>query len=178
VREAAAVSTPLGPFFVVAEDGALVRSGFGEAPPLPPGPLAEAAASAVGRYLAGGPLAVFPLRLETSPFYRRVYRALAETTPGELLSYGELARRAGRPGAARAVGRAMAENPLPLFIPCHRVVTADGRLGRYGPAPWKKAALILLEVGEPDLEDRIPRLRAHPDLAAVRLGDLLGDGEP
>jgi len=178
VREAAAVATPLGTFFVVAEDGALVQSGFGEAPPLPPGPLAEAAARAVARYFSGEELKAFPLRLPGPSFYLRVYRELLKTRPGEWLTYGELARRAEKPQAARAVGRAMAQNPLPLFVPCHRVVPASGRLGRYGPAPWKKAALLLLEAGEPNLEDRIPRLRAHPDLASVRLRDLLGDGEP
>jgi len=178
VRQAAAAATPLGPFFVVAEEGVLVQSGFGEAPPLPPGPLAEAAARAVERYFAGERLKAFPLRLPGSPFYARVYRELLKTEPGEWLSYGELARRAGRPKAARAVGRAMAQNPLPLFVPCHRVVPASGRLGRYGLSPWRKAALLLLEAGEPNLEDRIPRLRAHPDLAAVRLRDLLSDGEP
>ena len=177
-REAAAVATPLGTFFVVAEEGALVQSGFGEVPPLPPGALAEAAGEAVARYFAGEALASFPLRPRVSPFYARVYRELSKTRPGEVLSYGELARRAGRPGAARAVGRAMAENPLPLFVPCHRVIPASGRLGGYGLFPWRKAALLLLEAGEPDLEDRLPRLRAHPDLASVRLGDLLGDGEP
>jgi len=178
VREAASVKTPLGPFFVVAEGGYLIKSGFGEAPPLPEGPLAKRAAEAVLSYFAGGELGDFPLKIEAPPFFQRVYRALMKTRPGELVSYAELARWAGRPRAARAVGQAMANNPLPLFVPCHRVVTADGRLGRYGPDPWRKAALILLEAGETDLEDRVPRLRAHPDLAAVRLGDLLGDGEP
>ncbi len=178
MRQAAAVATPLGPFFVVAEDGALVQSGFGEAPPLPPGPLAEAAARAVGRYFAGQPLPAFPFRLAAPSFSQRVYRELLKTEPGEWLTYGELARRAGRPKAARAVGWAMAQNPLPLFVPCHRVVPASGRLGHYGLSPWRKAALLLLEAGEPNLEDRIPRLRAHPDLAAVRLRDLLSDGKP
>ena len=178
MRGAAWVATPLGPFYVVAEGGALVQSGFGEPPPLPPSPLARRAVAAVARYFEGMPLPAFPLRLEGPPFFRRVWETLAMSRPGELLTYGELAARAGRPGAARAVGRAMAENPLPLFVPCHRVVTSGGRLGRYGPATWRKAALLLLEAGKTDLEDRIPRLRAHPDLAAVRLRDLLGDREP
>jgi len=178
LRGAAWVATPLGPFYVVAEGGALVQSGFGEPPPLPPSPLALRAVAAVARYFEGMPLPAFPLWLDGPPFFRRVWETLAATRPGELLTYGELAARAGRPGAARAVGRAMAENPLPLFVPCHRVVASGGRLGHYGPATWRKAALLLLEAGKTDLEDRIARLRAHPDLAAVRLRDLLGDCEP
>jgi methylated-DNA-[protein]-cysteine S-methyltransferase len=53
---------------------------------------------------------------------------------GETVSYGELAEMAGRPGAARAVGGAMARNPVPLFVPCHRVLAAGGRLGGFGGA--------------------------------------------
>jgi len=68
-----------------------------------------------------------------SPFQRRVLETLArEVAYGETVSYGELAEMAGSPGAARAVGRAMATNPIPLVIPCHRVVAAGGRLGGYG----------------------------------------------
>ncbi len=178
MRTAAAVDTLLGSFFVVVESGALVESGFGEPPPLPPGPLAERAVAAVAAYFAGHPLPAFPLRLFGPRFSRRVWGVLAGTRPGEVLTYGALAAQAGRPGAARAVGRAMAKNPLPLFVPCHRVVRAGGVLGAYGSGVWRKAALLLLEAGKTDLEDRVPRLRAHPNLAAVRLRDLLGDGEP
>lgn len=68
-----------------------------------------------------------PLDLEgLPPFHRRVLERLRETRPGDRLSYGMLARLAGSPGAARAVGQAMARNPLPILIPCHRVVASDG----------------------------------------------------
>jgi len=63
-----------------------------------------------------------------SPFARAVLTALLQVPVGSTVSYGELARRAGHPGAARAVGRVMAGNPLPLVIPCHRVVGASGHL--------------------------------------------------
>lgn len=66
-------------------------------------------------------------------FRRRVLDTLArEVGWGETVSYGELAAMAGRPGAARAVGNVMASNPLPLAIPCHRVVASGGRIGGYG----------------------------------------------
>lgn len=64
-------------------------------------------------------------------FQRAVWRAVAEIPFGETASYGEVAMRVGRPGAARAVGYAVGHNPLPLFIPCHRVVASNG-IGGYG----------------------------------------------
>ncbi len=62
------------------------------------------------------------------PFARKVLAALRRVPPGRTVTYGELAARAGRPGAARAVGRIMGANPVPLFVPCHRCLGADGRL--------------------------------------------------
>ncbi len=65
------------------------------------------------------------------PFYRKVWLACARIPKGGVLSYGELARRIGHPGAARAVGTALARNPFAPLVPCHRVIAADGRLGGY-----------------------------------------------
>ena len=59
-------------------------------------------------------------------------RACADIPQGQVATYGQIARAAGSPGAARAVGSAMAANPVPVIIPCHRVVRADGQLGEYG----------------------------------------------
>lgn len=71
---------------------------------------------------------------EIPPFFKRVYRELCKVPAGQTISYAELARRAGSPGAARAVGQAMARNPHPITIPCHRVVASSGKLGGYsGP---------------------------------------------
>lgn len=68
------------------------------------------------------------------PFFARVYHRCRQIGPGETLSYGEIARELGSPGAARAVGQAMARNRVPLVIPCHRVLASGGRLGGYsGP---------------------------------------------
>lgn len=64
-------------------------------------------------------------------FRGRALRACGEIPRGEVITYAELARRAGSPGAARAAGSAMAANPLPVVIPCHRVVRSDGGLGDY-----------------------------------------------
>jgi methylated-DNA-[protein]-cysteine S-methyltransferase len=68
-----------------------------------------------------------------APFPRAVYETLQrEVGWGETVSYGELAEMAGRPRAARAVGNAMSRNPVPIVVPCHRVVAAGGRIGGYG----------------------------------------------
>lgn len=77
-----------------------------------------------------------------TPFRTAVYRALLDVPAGETVTYAELARRAGRPRAARAVGSAMAENPIAVVVPCHRVVRGDGSLGEYGfGTPWKRFLL-------------------------------------
>jgi len=65
------------------------------------------------------------------PFERAVLQALRRIPPGQVRTYGEIARTLGKPSAARAVGTACARNPLPLLIPCHRVVRSDGKLGGY-----------------------------------------------
>src|SRR5262249_34873726 len=70
-----------------------------------------------------------------APFPRAVYETLhRDVRFGETVSYGELAEMAGRPGAARAVGNAMSRNPVPIVVPCHRVVASGGRIGGGGPA--------------------------------------------
>ncbi|MCK4343109.1 MAG: methylated-DNA--[protein]-cysteine S-methyltransferase [Phycisphaerae bacterium] len=79
----------------------------------------------------------FAVRLDfddASPFHVAIWKACRQVRYGKTVSYGELARRAGKPGAARAVGTAMSRNPLPIVVPCHRVLKSDGTLGGYsGP---------------------------------------------
>lgn len=86
-----------------------------------------------------------PLDLRGTPFQRRVWEELRRVPYGQTVAYGELARRVGRPGAARAVGRAVGANPVPIIVPCHRVVGADGSLVGYGGGLEIKAALLRLE---------------------------------
>jgi methylated-DNA-[protein]-cysteine S-methyltransferase len=85
------------------------------------------------------------LELEGTPFQRTVWHALASIPFGETCSYAQLARRVGRPGAARAVGSANARNPVSIILPCHRVVGADGRLTGYAGGVDVKEALLGLE---------------------------------
>ena len=80
-----------------------------------------------------------------SEFQRRVWEELSRVPYGATISYAELAARVGRPGAARAVGRANGTNPIPVVIPCHRVIGADGSLTGYGGGMPLKRALLTLE---------------------------------
>ncbi len=109
-------------------------------------PLIDQALVELHAYLAGR-LRAFetPLDPRGTPFQRRVWAEVARIPYGATASYGEIAARIGRPGAARAVGAANAANPLPLFVPCHRVVGADGALRGYGGGLALKAALLQLE---------------------------------
>lgn len=79
------------------------------------------------------------------PFQRSVLDAAAEITPGEVQTYGAIARRIGSDRAARAVGTALARNPVPLLVPCHRVVPASGGVGGYALGSEVKQALLDLE---------------------------------
>lgn len=79
---------------------------------------------------------------EGSAFQKQVWSELRRIPFGHTISYGELARRVGRPGAARAVGRANATNPVSLVVPCHRVIGANGTLTGYGGGMERKEALL------------------------------------
>ncbi|WP_189431499.1 methylated-DNA--[protein]-cysteine S-methyltransferase [Streptomyces rubiginosohelvolus] len=126
-----------------------LRTRFGTEPVAAPGsarlaePIRELAA-----YFAGEPRD-FDLALDwslTSCFHREVLRELASGVPyGTVVGYGELAARVGRPEGAQAVGAAMGANPLPVVVPCHRVVESDGGLGGFGGGLETKRQLLALE---------------------------------
>jgi len=78
-------------------------------------------------------------------FSRRVLEETARIPFGSVATYGELARRAGSPRAARAAGNALHDNPVPIVVPCHRVVPSTGGIGQYGGQEWRKAFLLELE---------------------------------
>lgn len=105
--------------------------------------LAETARQ-IGEYFAGGREAFdLPIDLRVSEWDRLVLTGAARLHFGETASYGQLAQRIGRPGAAQAVGGAMSRNPVPILIPCHRIVGAGGALGGYGGSTYagRRAAL-------------------------------------
>ena len=86
-----------------------------------------------------------PLAPEGTPFQLKVWKELCEIPYGETISYGELACRVGNPRAARAVGLANGANPIPIVIPCHRVVGSNGKLTGYGGGLPIKEKLLALE---------------------------------
>lgn len=84
---------------------------------------------------------------EGTPFQRSVWKAISTVGFGETIAYGELARRAGHPGSARAAGAATGRNPIGIIVPCHRIVGANGALTGYAGGLAKKRALLALETG-------------------------------
>lgn len=88
------------------------------------------------------------LALEGAQFELRVWGALQDIPYGETVSYGEIARRVGQPGAARAVGLANGRNPIAVIVPCHRVIGANGALVGYGGGLERKRLLLELEQGQ------------------------------
>ncbi|MFE2557384.1 methylated-DNA--[protein]-cysteine S-methyltransferase [Streptomyces sp. NBC_00090] len=160
------VESDIGPLFLAATGRGLVRVEFHADPArrermldrlagqlgaepveCASGLLAEAIRRLDG-YFAGDSRA-FDLPLDwslTTGFNRQVLRELATGVPyGTVVGYGELARRVGQPGAAQAVGAAMGANPLPVVVPCHRVVESDGGLGGFGGGLETKRQLLALE---------------------------------
>ena len=107
---------------------------------------AELAAKELDEYFAGKRTSfTVPLDPRGSSFQKSVWKALAKVKSGEVLSYGELAKKVGHPGAARAVGSAMKKNPLCLIVPCHRVLPSMGtreKPGAYGGGAEKKKWLL------------------------------------
>jgi methylated-DNA-[protein]-cysteine S-methyltransferase len=94
--------------------------------------------------------------LELAPygteFQLRVWRALSDIPYGALRNYGDIARAVGQPGAARAVGQANGCNPLPIVVPCHRVIASNGTIGGYSGGLAIKHRLLALEGAELDLQ--------------------------
>ena len=142
------IDTPLGPCWAALRDGRLIALSLGE------GPLEgrRKRLPLVRRWLAAwfaGREPRVPMRLEGTPLTKRIYEVVRRIPRGGTMTYGEVADAAGRPGAARAVGAAMAACPIPLFIPCHRVVAAGGLGGYGGPAGLVlKKRLLSLESDE------------------------------
>jgi len=90
----------------------------------------------------------FPLDIRGTDFEKRVWKALLEISAGSTASYAEIARKIGRPKAARAVARACAANRIAVAIPCHRVIHSDGTISGYGGGVERKRALLAREAGK------------------------------
>lgn len=150
------IDSPIGKLLLAGDEAGLrfvdFRGGPGKKRSLAGWERDAAAMRGAARQLAeyfAGRRRTFELKLapEGTAFCRAAWRALAKVPYGTTVSYGELAKRIGRPKAARAVGAAVGANPLGIVIPCHRVIGADGSLTGFGGGLPIKRKLLGLEKG-------------------------------
>ena len=157
------ISTPIGDMFAVAGDAGLVLCEFHDRPMLPTqlqrveaicggAPVSgshavlEQTQRQLDEYFAGKRETFnIPLVLDGSPFQTSVWRELLRIPFGKTVSYDSIATRLDRRGAARAVGRANGDNRIPIIVPCHRVINADGGLSGYGGGKHRKRWLLAHE---------------------------------
>jgi methylated-DNA-[protein]-cysteine S-methyltransferase len=150
------VDSPIGPLLIGTDGEALIRIDM-EVPDRAPrdlqgwthdasaGPLPDVARQ-LGEYFEGHRHSFdLPIRLLGTEFQRRAWTNLMEIPYGETRSYGEQARRIGNPSASRAVGLANGRNPIPIVVPCHRVIGADGSLTGFGGGIERKRWLLAHE---------------------------------
>jgi methylated-DNA-[protein]-cysteine S-methyltransferase len=143
-------STPIGLIEISEQNGFLTglnfrekaaESGKGKA-----ASILSACERQLGEYFSGARFDFdLPLTLDGTPFQSEVWTTLRSIPYGATMSYGELARRIGRPAAVRAVGAANGANPISIIIPCHRIIGKDGRLTGYGGGLWRKEWLLAHE---------------------------------
>ncbi len=121
------------------------------------------------------------LTLVESDFQRRAYISLRKVPPGAVITYHSLAATVGQPDSQRAIGNSMASNPIPIFVPCHRVIRSDGTIGNYGGGVDNKVKLLRAEGFELGRDLRMPALAVmghrrtgifcRPDCSAARRAD-------
>ena len=151
------IETPIGPLHAAFdEEGRLAELKFGSPWPVARDPESEAWAEMPGQlatvngqlreYFSGKRKTFdFPLAPKGTPFQLTVWNALLAIPYGDTITYAELAHRIGRPSAIRAVGAANGANPIPVIIPCHRVIGSNGTLTGYGGGIERKQWLLALE---------------------------------
>ena len=155
-------STPFGPIYIAVTKQGIAALGFDNSEenfiarlqkhhraPIVHSPQHVKEAVSQLRDYFSGQREVFDLPLDLrslTSFQRNVLTTIQEIPVGETISYGGLARRIGKPGSARAVGRALGSNPIPIVIPCHRVLAADGSLGGYSGRGGVSTKQALLEL--------------------------------
>lgn len=164
--------TAIGPCGIVWADGRIVgsqlpeadartararlRRRFPDAKEASPPPVIEEAIGLIVRLLEGESvdLSTLPIDMSGVPaFERRVYEVTLAIPRGRTLTYGEVAARAGEPGAAQAVGQALGRNPLPIIVPCHRVLAAGGKLHGFSAHGGIHAKRRLLEIEDARTSD-------------------------
>ncbi|MDR3619773.1 MAG: methylated-DNA--[protein]-cysteine S-methyltransferase [Paludisphaera borealis] len=168
--------SPIGEILMTARDGALtslylhgrrsdatISDDWTEG-----GSILDAARSQLEAYFDGRSQDFnLPMEPDGTPFQRRVWEELGKIPYSETISYAELARRVGKPSAARAVGGANGRNPISVIVPCHRVIAADGTLGGYGGGLDRK--LWLLQHEAETLGRDTPKSWTAPTASARRV---------
>ena len=140
------VETPIGPITLVADGEALVEARFGGFPIFHESPVLDMAERELKEYFSRQRFAFdAPLAPQGTPFQLRVWEEVRKIPYGETRAYIDIARALGNEKACRAVGRANNRNPLPLFVPCHRVIGRDGALVGYAGGLAAKKWLLRLE---------------------------------
>lgn len=142
------VQSPLGPLTLTAVENALTGIAFGDLRDGAdvPSPVLEQAAQELAEYFEGERKEfTVPLAPEGTAFQKRVWEELRKIPYGETASYGEVAARLGKSGAAVAVGQANSKNPIPIIIPCHRVIGSNGKMVGYTGGMHIKKALLAIE---------------------------------
>jgi methylated-DNA-[protein]-cysteine S-methyltransferase len=149
----ARMESPIGPLLLATSDAGLHQIAFFKGKLAEPGPEwredpkpLKKTMQQLRAYFAGE-LENFdlPLAPQGTTFQRNVWQKLCDISFGETISYGELAKRVGNPKASRAVGLANGQNPIPIIIPCHRVIGSNGKLTGYGGGLPIKEKLLALE---------------------------------
>ena len=144
------MDSPVGKLMIVQQGEAVKEILFEEkitdAVPLRSTELLLCAQRQLNEYFSGSrKVFSLPLALTGTPFQRKVWQQLTQIPYGEVRSYGQIAQAVGNPKACRAVGAANHCNPIPILVPCHRVVGANGSLTGYAGGLWRKNLLLQLE---------------------------------
>ncbi|PZG11142.1 cysteine methyltransferase [Micromonospora craterilacus] len=144
------LDSPIGEFSVATDGDSVCGTHFGPVEHAVAEPVDEVSRQAVAELRAyfAGELSEFGVPVTVprgSEFERAVWREMTRIPYGETLTYGEVARRVGDPGAARAVGVACNRNPIPVIVPCHRIIGAGGKLVGFGGGLDRKVKLLELE---------------------------------
>jgi methylated-DNA-[protein]-cysteine S-methyltransferase len=142
------IESPVGPLTIAGDQEGLRSILFGaqaDGPGIPSKIVDEAVRQLRAYFLKKLTRFDLPLKPEGTVFQLEVWRELMMIPYGKVISYGELAKRIGRPNASRAVGAANGSNPIPIIIPCHRVIGSNGTMTGYGGGIRIKEALLRLE---------------------------------